>query len=237
MPILQITGDDFGLNAQVNAMIERDHEAGILTHAGLIVAGPAVDEAVRIAKRHPKLQVGLHLVLSSGPGLGAAPLPESPGIAGARMLVFPAFRRQIELEIDAQIERFCALDLPRRRWDGHCHLHLHPAIFPIASRQMQAAGFQEVRLLRDHGDGPWLLRNIFNRLSRRAERQAPKLRSLDCVLGLGSTGRVETPQFLKMLNRAARLGLDTEIYYHPGAEPSPLDVEMVREKLRSGRMV
>jgi predicted glycoside hydrolase/deacetylase ChbG (UPF0249 family) len=63
---LIINGDDFGYSPQVNKAIVTAHERGILTSTSLMVSGDAFEEAVNLAKAHPNLGVGLHLVLGCG---------------------------------------------------------------------------------------------------------------------------------------------------------------------------
>src|SRR5206468_4073876 len=62
--LLVVSGDDFGAAPEVNAAIVRAHRDGILTSASLMVTGDAVEEAVALARAHPRLAVGLHLVLA-----------------------------------------------------------------------------------------------------------------------------------------------------------------------------
>ena len=53
---LLLTGDDFGRSAAINVAIEQWHRAGALTHAGLMVNEPGVEDAVEIAQRNPNLR-------------------------------------------------------------------------------------------------------------------------------------------------------------------------------------
>jgi predicted glycoside hydrolase/deacetylase ChbG (UPF0249 family) len=64
--LLIVTGDDFGAAREVNDGIVAAHRDGILTSASLMVTGAAVEDAVRLARAHPDLAVGLHLVLVQG---------------------------------------------------------------------------------------------------------------------------------------------------------------------------
>src|SRR5207245_7473746 len=64
-----ITADDFGLSREINAAVISTFRDGVLTAASLMVAGPAHDEAARLAKQHPGLDVGLHLVVCRGTGV------------------------------------------------------------------------------------------------------------------------------------------------------------------------
>ena len=135
---LIVTGDDFGRSAEVNEAVERFHRAGLLTQASLMVNEPGVEEAVRIARRNPGLTVGLHLTLCSGRASGKTPLadgrgflPPSPAWAGLRYAFDRALRPALRAEIEAQFEAFAGLGFPPVYWDGHTHLHLHPAVFDL----------------------------------------------------------------------------------------------------------
>src|ERR1700744_6490187 len=74
---LTFTADDFGDSPEVNAAVEATHRDGILTAASLMVAAPSAAEAVQIARRNPKLGVGLPLVLVEGrPALSPEQVPD-----------------------------------------------------------------------------------------------------------------------------------------------------------------
>ena len=61
---LIINGDDFGLSAENNAGIIAAHRAGAVTSTSLMMGGDAVQEAIELARQHPKLVVGLHVSFS-----------------------------------------------------------------------------------------------------------------------------------------------------------------------------
>lgn len=64
MKRLIVNADDFGRAAGVNAGILRAHREGIVTAATLMVAAPATEEAARLARTTPSLDVGVHLTLT-----------------------------------------------------------------------------------------------------------------------------------------------------------------------------
>jgi len=66
---LVVNADDFGFTHDVNAGIVEANERGILTATTLMATGAAFEDAVRLARDHPALDVGCHLVLVQGPGL------------------------------------------------------------------------------------------------------------------------------------------------------------------------
>jgi hopanoid biosynthesis associated protein HpnK len=134
-----INGDDFGFSSGVNQGIIKAHEQGVLTSTSLMVTGEAFEEAVALAKVHPNLAVGLHLVL----GCGKAVLPphqiphlvDSEGNfssdsvnAGLRYQFSSAARRELRLEIRAQLEKFHQTGLQLSHVDGHLHMHVHPVV-------------------------------------------------------------------------------------------------------------
>ncbi len=101
---LIVNADDFGLAAGVNEGIIEAHANGILTSTSLMVDRPAAADAVRLAREHPALSVGLHYV-EDGPEI------DEPGHA-ARTFA-------------AQLERFRELTgAEPTHVDSHHHVHL-----------------------------------------------------------------------------------------------------------------
>ena len=66
MTLLIVNADDFGRAPGVNAGIVRAHRNGIVTTATLMVSAPASEDAGRIARSTPSLDVGVHLTLTYG---------------------------------------------------------------------------------------------------------------------------------------------------------------------------
>ncbi len=85
---LIVNADDFGFTRDTNAGIVAAHRNGILTATTLMAEAPAFDDAVRLAKENPELDVGCHLVLVGMRGYPAT-LPSSsatsPSVAWTRM--------------------------------------------------------------------------------------------------------------------------------------------------------
>src|SRR6185436_17114406 len=63
---LVVNADDFGRSASINHAVIRAYREGILTTASLMVNEPAFQEAVELARHHPRMGVGLHLTLICG---------------------------------------------------------------------------------------------------------------------------------------------------------------------------
>ena len=72
MKKLIVNADDFGLTNGVNRAIIEGHARGAITSATLMANMPAFDAAVRLAKDHPSLGVGLHFNITQGPPVADA---------------------------------------------------------------------------------------------------------------------------------------------------------------------
>lgn len=134
-----INGDDFGFSSGVNQAIIEAHQRGVLTSTSLMVSGQAFEEAVALAKAHPNLGVGLHLTLAKGRSvLPPSQIPHlvdsdgnfsnQPDRAGVYYQFNASARREIGMEIRAQLEKFRSTGLPLSHVDGHLHMHSHPVI-------------------------------------------------------------------------------------------------------------
>jgi chitin disaccharide deacetylase len=108
---LIVNADDFGQSDDINRGVAQACREGILTSASLMVTGPTVEGAVRLAKAEPALAVGLHVVLTGArpvrsvieiPSLvnGAGRLADNPAqLASARTT-------EVLDEMRAQLRRF-----------------------------------------------------------------------------------------------------------------------------------
>lgn len=230
---LLLTADDFGRSSQVNEAVERYFEAGALSQASLMVAEPGAEEAVRIARRHPGLCIGLHLSFCDGASLLGGPFEPSAALAGWKL-----WRRRENLagELAAQFGRFHGWDLAPTYWDGHHHLHLHPTVLqeslPLAVRY----GFPVTRLVRE--PGLWSPAALALRAISRAA--CPRLDAAGIgyaprVAGLRHTGRNNVATLRRELQRLPEGW--SELYLHPGAEPGLPDPAELADLLRAAQII
>ena len=239
-PLLILTADDFGASSRANAAILRAHREGVLAAASLMVTGAAAAEAVSLAQAHPALRVGLHLVLVDGAsalGPARAPrlvdregqFPASPLAAGLRYGLRPGVRDELAGEIRAQFERFAATGLPLDHVNGHHHLHMHPAAWPLVAAEAERRGAAGVRVTRDDLRMAlrWDRRGVAVRaahaaalagLARRCRRglAGHRLRRVDRVYGVLQVGEMTEAYLLWLLETIP--AADAEILFHPGAE-------------------
>lgn len=240
MKQLIVTSDDFGAAIEVNEAVERAHRDGILSAASLMVAGPAMEDAVARAKTMPKLRVGLHLVLVEGrPVLPAGQVPDlvdaaghfrtDMARAGAAMFFLPRVKRQLRAEIEAQFAAFAATGLAFDHVNSHKHFHLHPTIAAMMVETAARYGVKGARApLEPQGvlsqiephksSGVVTLTAPFARALRRRFARAG-IASPDQVFGLAWSGAM-TPGRVAGLIAHLPDGL-SEIYVHPATGPYP----------------
>src|SRR3954453_10760523 len=116
-PRLILNADDLGLAAPGNAAREGAPGEGVLRPASLMVGEPAAAEGAEVARRNPRLAVGLHLTLTDGtPTLPPERIPalvqasgrlrdDMAGL-GLTLATSRAARAQLRAEIAAQCDAF-----------------------------------------------------------------------------------------------------------------------------------
>src|SRR5947208_16875705 len=101
---LIVNADDFGFTRDVNAGIIEAHRNGILTATTLMANGDAFDDAVRLARETPSLDVGCHLVLVQGRSV-LDPARELPRTVGELVKALLRGRLPVYKEAVAQIRK------------------------------------------------------------------------------------------------------------------------------------
>jgi chitin disaccharide deacetylase len=140
---LIVNVDDFGYSSGMNYATIDCHTNGIVNSTTMMMNMPGTKQAIELAKKHPTLKVGIHLVLTCG-----APLSQNvPSLVGAD----GNFRKlgdvtsngginldELEREWTTQIERFIASGLHPNHFDSHHHVHtlneLQPVIAKLAKK-------------------------------------------------------------------------------------------------------
>ena len=236
MASVTFTADDFGLTVSVNEAVERAHRAGVLHAASLMVAGPAVADAVRRARALPRLRVGLHLVVIEGPA--ALPRSEIPDLVDARgwfpshqlrlgfdYAIRPRVRRQLAAEIRAQFAAFAGTGLSLAHADAHKHMHLHPVVGRLMLDIGREFGLRRVRVPAESpavlarcgtrvGAGAHALYH-WTRLLRRQVSTAG-MATTDYCFGIAWSGHMTGERLGRLLPELP--AGESEIYLHPAVE-------------------
>ena len=128
----------------MNAGIVHCHREGVLTSTTLMANGDAFDDAVRLARETPTLDVGCHLVLVQGSSVVTGrPLPETP-----HQLLIALMQRQMDVyaELRAQIEKLLSAGIRPTHLDSHKHTHIVPNVFRTVVRLANEFAIPYVRL-------------------------------------------------------------------------------------------
>jgi len=222
--LLVVNADDFGFTPDVNEGIVEAHRRGILTAATMLANGAAFDDALRLARETPTLDIGAHLALVSGRSLlTGRPLP-----ANVPQLLAALAQREIRPyeELRAQVARLLGAGLRLTHLDTHKHTHLAPLVLDAVARIGREFG---IRWVRGPFDFPLsapvfkrfvsrslgLLRGRFHRvLSRHG------CASTDHFAGFRNTGRFGAAELVTLIG-AIPPG-STEFMCHPGRCREPL---------------
>ncbi len=230
---VRFTADDFGLTSSVNEAVEQAHRGGNLHAASLMVAGPAVADAVRRARMLPELRVGLHLVVIEGPAV--LPPAEIPDLVDARgwfpsdqlrlginYFARPRIRRQLAAEIRAQFAAFAATGLTLHHADAHKHMHLHPVVGRLMLDIGREFGLSRVRV---PAEPPAVLARCgtrvgaggralyqWSRVLRRQVRGAG-MASTDHCFGIAWSGHMTQERVRRLLAELPKG--ESEVYFHP----------------------
>jgi len=242
--LLILNADDFGYSKEVNSAVMRAYRDGALTSASLMVAEPAWEQAVELARTEPGLGVGLHVAVSLDRAiLTRRQIPRlvgpdgrfgrDPFRVGVRYALSRDVRPQLLLEMEAQFKRFASTGLPWSHADGHQHFHLHPAVWEHFVDLCDAHSVRRIRLpnegvlphLRSGGAcsganiaGILAFRALGRRARRDLERRSGSGRQYfvcDRVYGMLQTGNMTAAYLERLLPRLE--GLTNEIYFHPGS--------------------
>lgn len=154
--------DDFGISKGVNAAIVKAHREGILNSASLMINQKYADEAVKLAKEMPELEIGLHVNLTNE--YPAAPAQKIPllvdehgklknGFVNLFLLSFLKPRQlhqQAETEMRAQIIKYLAAGLPLQHLDSHRHVHMIPQIFKAMRKLQKEFEVPRIRVMNEN---------------------------------------------------------------------------------------
>jgi predicted glycoside hydrolase/deacetylase ChbG (UPF0249 family) len=220
---LVVNADDFGFTPDVNRGILAAHRDGILTASTLMANGEAFDDAVRLARETPTLDVGCHLVLISGRSAMPphAPLPDS---VPALLLALATGRIRAYDELAAQVRKILAAGLKPTHLDTHKHTHLAPPVLDAVARIAEEFEIRWVRrpfdipltaargggmLKRAASGGLRALRGRFHRVLARHG-----CRTTDHFAGFQLTGQFRAPELAQLIRELPE-GV-TEFMCHPG---------------------
>jgi len=155
MKKLIINADDFSLNCQINQSIAKCFKEGILTSCSILANAPYLNEAVELSKTIPNFDGGVHLSLTSGrPILSPSQVKTLVNKEGHFYNYFQLFQRlyqnkinlkEIEKELNAQINKLKSKNIKISHADSHQHIHIFPKILPIVLKLLKEHQINKIR--------------------------------------------------------------------------------------------
>ena len=245
-----INADDFGLCEGVNRAIAEAHRTGVLTSATIMANMSAVDEAIEIARKMPKLGVGVHLnVVEGSPVLKGSEVAVivgedgrfkySPAKLAIGALLSSKIRKAIEVELSAQIEIVVKMGIKPTHLDSHKHFHCFAPIYKIVCRLAEQFEIGAIRW-------PWEPATVctgdWPKISGKDKRRAFMVRNLslscqkidaryiktDIFFGLAHTGKIDN-NFWAEIGRTQFVGT-AEVMTHPGYPQGLTNTRLVEQR-------
>jgi predicted glycoside hydrolase/deacetylase ChbG (UPF0249 family) len=239
MKQLIINADDFGADEARNAGIIEAIQKGVATSASILANGLVFKETViQIHSLNPAASFGIHINLSEGKPV-TSNLRHLIGDDGNFLKKTAAHRRlmesrnqelgkEISEEVSAQVERLLENRIRIDHLDGHQHVHVFPAVFPIALKIARHYRIPWVRIPEEsapfsnpEGIPGWLRQEVqfFSRIAKKARLQVKGdgVKIPDHFRGLDLKGRFSLPVLCDLLQKLPP-GL-TELMVHPGRVP------------------
>lgn len=231
---LIVNADDFGISISINRGIIEGHCHGIITSASVMAGGEAFDDACRLARENPTLDLGVHLTLDEEfPVLAADHIPTLVGQYGrlhARSKVLLLLLRgrialdEVEREWSAQIKKCLEQGLAISHLDGHGHIHAFPTLIGVAEKLRRAYGIPYMRKPSERLLIPGFqaglagyIKKVLVCLSTRYsfwKKRISRERSTDAFVGLAVSGQLNAKSFWRLIDRLEE-GLN-ELMTHPG---------------------
>jgi predicted glycoside hydrolase/deacetylase ChbG (UPF0249 family) len=236
-PRLIVNGDDFGRTESLTRGVIAAYEHGILTSTSIVAGSVHFDLAVALAKEHPGLGVGVHLVVDEyAPVANPDDVPSllrarggfhSRPVALLEILLGRVRREEVAREWEAQIARVVDAGLQPTHLDGHGHCHASPTLAGVVADLAAKFGIGAVRLpaerlsWRGAGGALALRRHAERGLLSGAcrwprSRWRGRLRHPDVFFGFMDAGRLSAAS-LEAIARSLRPGV-SELMTHPALD-------------------
>ena len=224
--------DDFGMSLEVNKAILHAHRHGVLQGASLMMGQPATEDAVRLARDNPSLQVGWHLHLCDSQPItrNTWPWGNSHSRAGWAIGLSPAARRLMRDEVKVQWELFRATGLPCVFVNSHHHLHAHPFVYKAMLSVLPSQFGGWIRLGKPQFFSASLGATVFgitDKLCIEPRRRRCPHRHTDTMWGLGRTFHMQAREVAEAA-RKLPIGLH-EFFFHPRTVDNDADVQCLLE--------
>jgi len=224
---LIVNADDYGYFSCVSEGILQAAQAGVVSATGILANGPNLERLLPRLADLDKLDIGIHLNLTSRHPLTLGmteKLSKSSGqFPGAYAMAGQILTGQMSIglvrdEWRAQIETVLKHDLELRFLNSHEHIHMLPSLFPVASGLAGEYRIPHLRLTRAEWLPPFSLSASVRNLLLQAMEilNRPRLKAEQALfIGLGRSGKLDLA-YLKSLFARLKPGQAYELMCHPG---------------------
>lgn len=218
------TADDFGLDSETNAAIIYAHQKGILHGTALMMGQPGTEEAVKLARENPMLEIGFHLHLNDSQPLTIEKWPwkQSPAKAGFTVAFSLNARELVRHEIEQQWKAFQSTGLTCAFVNTHHHLHTHPFIYSSLLRTISPKfkGWMRLGDVKKFGPTSQMTSSIINFIFKAYRNHCP-FRTSDTLWGIDRTFRMNSQEIAEVISKLP--GGFHEFIFHPRKIRDDLD--------------
>jgi len=249
-----VTADDFGLSREINDGIVQGYLNGLVRSTALLMNAPATDHAISLARKHPGLEVGIHLGLVEGICLSATgegssdksnSIRDDVSYFNARPCLLRSWKKfgmrylsggirftALKHELDMQLSLF-QKELGQIPFANSTqHLHLLPGISEIVLDLASAYGIRAFRCHAEIPDAPqvgqqrWASARVMRILGKRfrALAEAKSIRMPDGMFGFAHSGHLDIADMVEILSMVQEGTY--EIMTHPGFDCPQLKLDL-----------
>lgn len=157
-----INADDFGASKGTNQAIIEGSKNGIINSTSIMINLLQLDEESKEFIHNTDIDLGLHLNLTNG--YSVSNKENIPLLANKNgrfkngfvslfflSIIHPIkFKEQIEIEINAQIEKYKSLNIKLSHIDGHRHVHMIPTIFNVIKKLSKKHNIDRIRIINEN---------------------------------------------------------------------------------------
>jgi hypothetical protein len=226
---LIVNADDFGFDVDTVEATVDCFRAGALTSATIMLGMPATEQALEFARSNPELDFGVHLAFTGDfgqvPLAGAEHVPSLVAADGrflpvqqarAKALAGRLARRELELEIEAQVRAVQEAGVQVSHVDSHRHVHKLGSIRAALARVLPGLGIRRVRTAQD----VYLTRPLTSLTYWAGPRWRRRLRKrFETTDHFFMAGVSEPPWSTPLAARLDGLTGTLEVGVHPGSAP------------------
>lgn len=157
-----VNADDFGASKGTNKAIIQGSTRGIINSTSIMINILNIDDEDKNFLSNTNIDLGLHLNLTNEYALSKKEdidlLVDKNGKFKNGFvklfllsLIHPIkFKKQVELEIRAQIEKYKNLNIKLLHIDGHRHIHTIPSIFSIIKKLAKEYNIDRIRIINEN---------------------------------------------------------------------------------------